>query len=75
MRRHDVWLPTGMMFFFVAGSLGCVTQGAYNEVETQRDDFSARVQNLERSNLEFEEKLVELRARSLAIEEELGTGT
>ena len=71
MRRHDVWLPMGMMFFFVAGFLGCVTQGAYNEVETQRDDLSARVQNLERSNLEFEEKLVELRARSLAIEEEL----
>jgi chemotaxis protein MotB len=61
----------GMIFFFVAGSPGCVTRGDYDDVKVQRDDLSARIQNLERSNLEFEEELVALRARSVALEEEL----
>ena len=71
MKRQDVWFSTAMMLFFLTGSLGCVTQGDYDEIQAERDAFSTRVQDLERTNLEFEEELVALRLRSAAIEEEL----
>ena len=71
MKRQDVCFSIAMMLFFLTGSLGCVTQGAYDEIQTERDAFSTRVQDLERANLEFEEELVALRLRSAAIEEEL----
>jgi chemotaxis protein MotB len=71
MKRQDLWLSIAMMLFFLTGSLGCVTQGTYDEIQAERDAFSTRVQDLERANREHEEELVALRLRSAAIEEEL----
>jgi chemotaxis protein MotB len=52
-------------------SLGCVTRGTYQDVETERDQLSDRLAALEAANTEMEEELVALRARSAMIEEEL----
>jgi len=60
-----------LMLFLIVGSLGCVTRGSYNEIRTDRDQLSNRVETLEAENAEFENKLVALRARSTAIEAEL----
>jgi chemotaxis protein MotB len=51
--------------------MGCVSQGAYNEVKADRDRLSNRVQALEQQGAASEEELAELRARSAMIEDEL----
>jgi len=61
----------GMTLLLIAGSSGCVTKGSYNEVVATRDDLSSRVETLERANAEYENELVQLRARSVELEEEL----
>jgi len=53
------------------GSLGCVTQGSYNEVVADRDALSSRVEALEIANAESETELVALRARGGELEEAL----
>ncbi len=71
MQRHDRRNLIGAILILIAGSLGCVSQGTYNEVQADRDQLSNRVQALERENTASEEELAELRARSAAIEDEL----
>jgi chemotaxis protein MotB len=71
MQRHDRRNLIGAILILIAGSLGCVSQGTYNEVQADRDQLSNRVQALERENAASEEELAELRARSAAIEDEL----
>ncbi len=73
MQRHDFrnLNPVFLMLLLIAGSLGCVTQGSYNEVKADRDQLSNRVQVLERENAGSEKDLADLRARSAMIEEEL----
>jgi chemotaxis protein MotB len=61
----------GMALILIAGSLGCVSSGTYQEIEAERDQLSSRLEQLETANLEMEEELVALRLRSVAIEEEL----
>lgn len=53
------------------GSLGCVTQGSYNEVRAERNELSGRVERLEIANSESETELVALRMRSVELEEAL----
>jgi chemotaxis protein MotB len=71
MQRHDLRNLIVAILLLIAGSLGCVSQGSYNELREDRDQLSNRVQALERENAASEEKLAELRARSAAIEDEL----
>jgi chemotaxis protein MotB len=71
MERHDLRNLMGVIFLLIAGSLGCVSQGTYNEVQADRDQLSNRVQDLERESAASEKELAELRARSAAIEDEL----
>ncbi len=71
MRSYDLRNLMGTALLLIAGSLGCVTQGSYNEVLADRDRLSNRVESLERASSEFENDLVALRARSVEIEEEL----
>ncbi len=71
MRSYDLRNLMGTALLLIAGSLGCVTQGSYNEVLADRDRLSNRVESLERASSEFENDLVALRARSIEIEEEL----
>ena len=53
------------------GSVGCVTQGSYNEILADRDELSSRVERLEIANAESEIELVAMRARRVELEEEL----
>jgi chemotaxis protein MotB len=71
MQRHD--LRTGLLLAAILslGSLACVTQGRYDEVQADRDELSSRVETLEIANAEFEEQLIALRARSVELEDEL----
>ncbi len=76
MRRHYLrWQTSAKLLVMtgslIAGSLGCVAQGTYNEVQEERDRLLVRAQNLRVANQKMEEELVALRLRSIAIEEEL----
>ncbi len=71
MRQPDLRILMGVTFLLIAGSLGCVSTGSYNEVVADRDQLSTRVEALEQENAEFENELVLLRARSVDLEEEL----
>ena len=72
MRRQGLrgWLGATLLLA-VAGSVGCVTQGTYNEVRAERDELSSRIRTLERENAQNQEQLAAMRARSVAIEAEL----
>jgi len=71
MQRHDLRNLIGAILLLIAGSLGCVSQGSYNQLQEDRDRLSNRVQALERQGAASEEELAELRARSAMIEDEL----
>lgn len=71
MRQPDLRILMGVTFLLIAGSLGCVSTGSYNEVAADRNQLSTRVEALEQENAEFENELVLLRARSVDLEEEL----
>ncbi len=71
MRRQGLRWWLGATFLAVAGSVGCVTQGTYNEVRAERDELSSRIRTLERENAQNQEQLAAMRARSVAIEAEL----
>lgn len=71
MRQDMKRATTVLLAFLVLASLGCVTRGTYDELESDRDQLSNRLVALETANAEMEEELVALRARSAMIEEEL----
>ena len=71
MNRHDLRIWMGTSLILIVGSLGCVSQGSYNEVLADRDELSSHVETLERANAEFENELAALRVRSVEIEEKL----
>lgn len=71
MKRTCLRLLMGATLVLLTGTVGCVTRGTYNDLQTERDALSNRVETLERTNLEMEEELTALRVRSAAIEEEL----
>jgi chemotaxis protein MotB len=71
MQRRDLRTGVLLAMILTVGSLGCVTQGRYEEVRSDRDELSSRIETLEISNAEFEKELAALRLRSVELEEAL----
>ncbi len=70
---QEYGLRCGLLAVMIStlATMGCVTQGSYNEVLADRDELSSRVEALEIANVESETELVALRVQSADLEEAL----